>query len=193
MSLSLKQTAIQTKHYKYQKLTIHKSCQLLVKMSNPACLHTSSSWRRQIGVWVHIYIWYQDKAGDRLRPPGSWRRDISNQFQKTDSAVGEFNKLLIFTSVISWDRGNGRASGRILELPTNLRGFLRCLEKSSTGAISLLKLPSSAFTIKNLLTHNAWAVLNWVSMLTKRPVPYDLWGQTPQFYVYFPCLNACLA
>ena len=165
MSLSLKQTAIQTKHYKYQKLTIHKSCQLLVKMSNPACLHTSSSWRRQIGVWVHIYIWYQDKAGDRLRPPGSWRRDISNQFQKTDSAVGEFNKLLIFTSVISRDRGNGRASGRILELPTNLRGFLRCLEKSSTGAISLLKLPSSALLSQLRIYWHTMHGLYWIEYL----------------------------
>ena len=128
MSMSPKQVELQ---YSLNIITIknwqyanHKSCQLLVKMSNPGCLHASSSWRRQIGVWVHIYIWYQDKARDWVRPPGSWRRDISNQFQKTDSAVGEFNKLLIFTSVISWDRGNGRASGRILELQTNFREVL---------------------------------------------------------------------
>ena len=43
----------------------------------------------------------------------------------------------------------------LLELPTNLHDFVQLPEKAPTRALSLLKVPTSAFTIKNLLTHYA--------------------------------------
>ena len=52
------------------------------------------------------------------------------------------------------DRRHTGAWSRI-ELPTNIREVSQCLEKAPTRALSLLKLPNSAFIIKNVLRHHA--------------------------------------
>ena len=47
-----------------------------------------------------------------------------------------------------------------LEVSRNLREVSKCLKKVPDGALSLLKAPTSAFTIKNLLRHYANQVIS---------------------------------